>query len=33
VYLPQQPGYNKRLRMLVTMIGWLVGVPARHTSL
>jgi hypothetical protein len=32
-YLPQQPGYNKRLRMLATMIGWLVGVPARDTSL
>jgi hypothetical protein len=32
-YLPQQPGYNKRLRRLGTTIGWLVGVLARDTSL
>lgn len=32
-YLPQQPGYNKRLRRLGPTIGWLVGVLARDTSL
>lgn len=32
-YLPQQPGYNKRLRRLGTTIGWLVGVLARDTTL
>jgi hypothetical protein len=32
-YLPQQPGYNKRLRALGATIGWLVGVLARDTSL
>ena len=32
-YLPQQPGYNKRLRALADTIGWLVGVLARDTSL
>jgi hypothetical protein len=32
-YVPQQPGYNKRLRRLGTTIGWLVGVLARDTSL
>jgi len=32
-YLPQQPGYNKRLRRLGATIGWLVGVLARDTSL
>jgi len=31
-YLPQQPGYNKRLRRLGTTIGWLVGVLARDTT-
>ena len=32
-YLPQQSGYNKRLRRLGVTIGWLVGVLARETSL
>ena len=32
-YLPQQPGYNKRLRRLGATIGWLVGVLARDTTL
>jgi hypothetical protein len=32
-YLPQQSGYNKRLRRLGVTIGWLVGVLARDTSL
>jgi hypothetical protein len=32
-YLPQQPGYNKRLRRLGVTIGWLVGVLARDTTL
>lgn len=32
-YLPQQPGYNKRLRQLGATIGWLVGVLARETTL
>jgi len=32
-YLPQQPGYNKRLRRLGHTIGWLVGVLARDTTL
>lgn len=32
-YLPNQPGYNKRLRRLGATIGWLVGVLARDTSL
>lgn len=31
-YLPQQPGYNKRLRALGATIGWLVGMLARDTS-
>ncbi len=31
-YLPQQPGYNKRLRRLGHTIGWLVGVLARDTT-
>jgi hypothetical protein len=31
-YLPQQPGYNKRLRKLTATIGWLIGVLARETS-
>jgi hypothetical protein len=33
LYLPKQPGYNKRLRRLGATIGWLVGVLARDTSL
>ena len=32
-YLPQQPGYNKRLRRLGATIGWLVGMLGRDTSL
>src|SRR4051794_9998954 len=32
-YLPQQPGYNKRLRALTATIRWLIGVLARDTSL
>ena len=32
-YLPQQPGYNKRLRKLVSTISWLIGVLGRDTSL
>jgi hypothetical protein len=32
-YLPQQPGYNKRLRKLTATIGWLIGMLARDTSL
>jgi len=32
-YLPQQPGYNKRLRKLTGTIGWLIGVLGRDTSL
>jgi hypothetical protein len=32
-YLPQQPGYNKRLRALSATIGWLIGMLARDTSL
>jgi hypothetical protein len=32
-YLPQQPGYNKRLRKLVHTIGWLIGALARDTTL
>ena len=31
-YLPQQSGYNKRLRRLGVTIGWLVGVLARVTT-
>ena len=31
-YLPQQSGYNKRLRALGATIGWLIGVLARDTS-
>jgi hypothetical protein len=30
--LPQQPGYNKRLRSLVGTMNWLIGVLARDTS-
>lgn len=32
-YLPQQPGYNKRLRNLGATIGWLITMLARDTSL
>jgi hypothetical protein len=32
-YLPQQPGYNKRLRALAGTVGWLIGMLARDTSL
>jgi Transposase DDE domain len=31
-YLPQQPGYNKRLRRLAATLNWLIGVLARDTS-
>jgi len=31
-YLPQQSGYNKRLRGLVGTLHWLIGVLARDTS-
>jgi hypothetical protein len=30
--LPQQPGYNKRLRALVGTMNWLIGVLARDTT-
>jgi hypothetical protein len=32
-YLPQQPGYNKRLRKVADTIGWLITVLGRETSL
>jgi hypothetical protein len=32
-YLPQQPGYNKRLRALADTLRWLIGVLARDTRL
>jgi Transposase DDE domain len=32
-YLPQQPGYNKRLRALAHTLRWLIGALARDTSL
>ena len=32
-YLPQQPGYNKRLRRLADTLRWLIGVLARDTHL
>lgn len=32
-YLPQQPGYNKRLRKLTATIAWLIPVLGRDTSL
>lgn len=32
-YLPQQPGYNKRLRKLTGTISWLIGVLGREVSL
>jgi len=31
--LPEQPGYNKRLRKLAGTVAWLIGVLARDTSL
>jgi Transposase DDE domain len=31
-YLPQQPGYNKRLRRLAATLNWLLGALARDTS-
>ncbi len=31
-YLPQQPGYNKRLRRLASTLNWLTGMLARDTS-
>ena len=31
-YLPQQPGYNKRLRKLVFTLNWLRGMLARDTT-
>lgn len=32
-YLPQQSGYNKRLRALLGTMNWLIGVLARDTSM
>jgi len=32
-YLPQQPGYNKRLRALAGTMSWLIGALARDTTL
>lgn len=32
-HLPQQPGYNKRLRALAATMAWLIAVLARDTSL
>ncbi len=32
-YLPQQPGYNKRLRKLAGALNWLIGMLGRDTSL
>lgn len=31
-YLPQQPGYNKRLRKLAATLNWLIGMLSRDTS-
>jgi hypothetical protein len=31
-YVPQQPGYNKRLRRLAATLNWLTGALARDTS-
>jgi len=31
-YLPQQPGYNKRLRKLAGTVNWLIGMLGRDTS-
>jgi hypothetical protein len=32
-YLPQQPGYNKRLRKLAGTLNWLIALLARDTSM
>jgi len=32
-YLPQQPGYNKRLRRLAGTLNWLIGMLTRDTSI
>lgn len=32
-YLPEQPGYNKRLRKLAGTLNWLIGMLGRDTSL
>ena len=32
-YLPEQPGYNKRLRRLAGTLAWLIGALARDTTL
>ncbi len=32
-YLPQQPGYNKRLRRLAGTLRWLIGMLGRDTTL
>lgn len=32
-YLPQQPGYNKRLRKLAGTVNWLIAMLGRDTSL
>ena len=32
-YLPQQPGYNKRLRKLAGTLNWLIGMLGRDTSM
>jgi len=32
-YLPQQPGYNKRLRKLAATVNWLIRQLAADTSL
>ncbi|MCA1705476.1 MAG: IS982 family transposase, partial [Actinobacteria bacterium] len=32
-YLPQQPGYNKRLRKLAGTLNWLITLLARDTSM
>jgi Transposase DDE domain len=32
-YLPQQPGYDKRLRKLAATISWLIGMLGRDTSM
>ena len=29
-YLPQQPGYNKRLRRLAVVMAWLTGQPGQR---
>ena len=31
-YLPEQPGYNKRLRKLAGTVNWLIGMLGRDTS-